>query len=65
LDGVVVVEASGQFVDSESWNRKLYQPARATVPGIPHPTRLVAIPYYAWGNRKIGAMRIWIPYKSI
>jgi DUF1680 family protein len=30
---------------------------------ITHPIRLVAIPYYAWGNRGIGGMRVWIPKK--
>ncbi|HEU5483428.1 MAG TPA: beta-L-arabinofuranosidase domain-containing protein, partial [Microlunatus sp.] len=25
------------------------------------PTELTAIPYYAWGNRSGGAMRIWLP----
>ena len=22
---------------------------------------VVAIPYYAWANREIGAMRVWLP----
>ena len=65
LDGVMVVEAGGQFIDSESWHGHLYQPATSPVLAIPHPTRLVAIPYYAWGNRVIGGMRVWIPKKSI
>jgi DUF1680 family protein len=65
LDGVMVVEASGQFIDSESWRGHLYQPATSPVLAIPRPTRLVAIPYYAWGNRVIGGMRVWIPEKSI
>lgn len=25
--------------------------------------RLTAIPYYAWGNRRVGAMRVWIPLR--
>ena len=24
--------------------------------------KLIAIPYYAWGNRGLKSMRVWIPY---
>jgi DUF1680 family protein len=65
LDGVMVVEASGQFINSESWRGHLYLPATSSLLANPRPTRLVAIPYYAWGNRGIGSMRVWIPEKSI
>jgi len=65
LDGVMVVEAGGQFIDSESWHGHLYQSATSPVLANPRPARLIAIPYYAWGNRKIGAMRVWIPKKSV
>jgi len=64
LDGVMVVEAAGQFIDSESWREHLYQPATSPVLEIPRPTRLVAIPYFAWGNRVIGGMRVWVPNES-
>jgi DUF1680 family protein len=64
LDGVMVVEAVGQFINSESWHRHLYQPAAFPVPVNSQPTRLVAVPYYAWGNREIGGMRVWIPKKN-
>jgi DUF1680 family protein len=64
LDGVMVVEAKGQFVDHEAWHGRLYQPVASPVQGTTIPTRLVAIPYYAWGNRKIGSMRVWIPEKT-
>jgi hypothetical protein len=65
LDGVMVIDAEGQFVDSEAWRGSLYRPVTVPVQGIPCPTRLVAIPYYAWGNRGIGGMRVWIPEKSL
>jgi len=65
LEGVMVLHANGQFVDNEAWRGHLYQPITAPVQGIPCPARLVAIPYYAWGNRGIGAMRVWIPEKSL
>ena len=65
LEGVMVVEVAGQFIDSESWHGHLYQSEPFPVPAHPQSTRLVAIPYYAWGNRGIGGMRVWIPKKSI
>jgi DUF1680 family protein len=61
----MVVEAQGQFMDSKKWEGQLYQPEAAPLLGDFHPVRLIAIPYYAWGNRGIGGMRVWIPKKSI
>jgi DUF1680 family protein len=65
LDGVMVVEADGQFIDLESWHGHLYKPESFPVSINPRLTHLVAIPYYAWGNRGIGGMRVWIPKRSI
>jgi uncharacterized protein len=64
LDGVMVVEVNGQFIDSEVWHGHLYQPEISRMLINSRPTHLVAIPYYAWGNRGIGGMRVWIPKKS-
>jgi DUF1680 family protein len=65
LDGVMVVEVSGQFMDYEARQGQLYQPDTTSMHVNSQPARLVAIPYYAWGNRGIGGMRVWIPKKSI
>ena len=64
LGGIMVVEAGGQFIDREEWHGSLYRPATFPVQEAAHPARLIAIPYYAWGNRKIGGMRVWIPEKK-
>jgi uncharacterized protein len=64
LDGVVIVEAKGQFVKSEEWSGRLYRPATSPVKAITHPVNLFAVPYYTWGNRGIGSMRVWIPEKT-
>jgi DUF1680 family protein len=63
LNGVMVVEAKGQFIDIEGWRGYLYQRITFPVQETTHPARLIAIPYYAWGNREIGGMRVWIPEK--
>lgn len=61
LGGVMVVETDGKILDASAWQGKLYQPvASLTQPGA-RSTRLVAVPYFAWGNRGIGPMRVWIP----
>jgi hypothetical protein len=65
LDGVMVLEAQGQFVDNEMWHGRLYQPATFSHRATARPAPLIAIPYYAWGNRGIGSMRVWIPKKSL
>jgi DUF1680 family protein len=65
LDGVMVIQAAGQCMDGEVWRGHLYQPVTAPLPTHFQQTQLIAIPYYAWGNRGIGAMRVWIPKKSI
>jgi DUF1680 family protein len=64
LDGVMVIEAKGQFVDHECWHGHLFQPVTFPAQAAAHPTSLVAVPYYAWGNREIGGMRVWIPEKT-
>ena len=64
LDGVMVIDAQGQLVDNETWDGRLYRPAVFVDKATAHPVRLIAIPYYAWGNRKIDSMRVWIPEKS-
>ncbi len=34
------------------------------ITGNDEKTTLVAIPYYAWSNRGIGAMKVWLPVKA-
>jgi hypothetical protein len=65
LEGVVVVRASGFRVDASSWGRQLYRPFRSEAPPARQPAGLTAIPYYAWANRALGAMRVWVPRATI
>jgi uncharacterized protein len=44
--------------DSSWWP---YRSASARTAETGEPTTLRAVPYYAWGNRAQGAMRIWVP----
>ena len=52
LEGVARVAAPADDV--------LYSEYAPPSPAIAE-TRLTAIPYYRWGNRGPGAMRVWIP----
>jgi DUF1680 family protein len=60
LGGVVTIEAQGAAVDIGAWQDELYRPA--PVEDLPRrEVTLTAVPYYAWANRGLGAMRVWIP----
>jgi DUF1680 family protein len=57
LGGVVSIESEGEFLslpDEETTYFPVSQITRQRVP-------FRAIPYYAWDNRNLGAMRVWIP----
>jgi uncharacterized protein len=59
LEGVVVLEHPGSWLPKET--EGLYAetlPAQQT----PQPATLRLIPYYAWSNRDLSAMQVWIPY---
>ncbi|MEW6235710.1 MAG: beta-L-arabinofuranosidase domain-containing protein [Candidatus Omnitrophota bacterium] len=56
LGGVVVIEGEAAMRSEEEWKGKLYRPA-ADWKKVP----FTAIPYYAWDNRKAGAMAMWLP----
>jgi DUF1680 family protein len=61
LGGVMVIDAAGGLVDNRAWQGSLYQPMGLVKQDDIRPVQLVAVPYYAWANRGIGAMRVWIP----
>ena len=58
LNGVTVLEGEGRLVRSGDWSRVLYRPLSAPAP---EPVKMRLIPYYAWGNRGIPYMTVWIP----
>ena len=61
LGGVMVIHAAGGLVDNRPWQGSLYQPMGLVKQVDIRPVHLVAVPYYTWANRGIGAMRVWIP----
>ncbi len=64
LGGVTIVEGTGCQMDRSDWAQtELYRPLGARTGRRPSARvlRWEAIPYYAWGNRGLKSMRVWIP----
>ncbi len=64
LEGVMVVEGSGLLPDEAGWHETLYRAlpeedlSRSAAERL---ARLTFIPYYAWANRGVAGMRVWVP----
>lgn len=61
LGGAVVVGADGLRIDQEGWSGGLYSREKAPL----QPVKVKAVPYYLWGNRGSGEMKVWIPEASV
>ena len=62
LAGVPGVSVAGEVRDLERWGQIDYVDVRELPrDGSAAPTRLLAVPYFAWANRGGGGMRVWIP----
>ncbi|WP_379153366.1 glycoside hydrolase family 127 protein [Paenibacillus sp. sgz5001063] len=57
LGGAVVVKGQGSRIEQAGWSGGLYSKAKAPMT----PSEITAIPYYLWGNRGSGEMKVWIP----
>jgi DUF1680 family protein len=64
LDGMVLLRASGWERARQPSGWWPYEQARGEHDGKSRDKRridLVAVPYFAWGNRAPGPMRVWVP----
>ena len=60
LNGIMKVHVQGALADMSGWQDVLYRSLKAD--NLPYQElELIAIPYYAWANRTLGTMRVWIP----
>ncbi|WP_459480409.1 glycoside hydrolase family 127 protein [Clostridium saccharoperbutylacetonicum] len=58
LGGIVVIKTEGKrLVNSEKWVNKLY---RYEAEEEYVPSTIKFIPYYAWANRNVGEMMVWV-----
>ncbi|MBF9141047.1 glycoside hydrolase family 127 protein [Hymenobacter sp. BT439] len=55
---VVWLEGQSEFADNSAWKGQLYHPISKEKPATV-PFKL--IPYYAWGNRGLHDMEVWLP----
>ncbi len=60
MGGIVALEGQALATDSGDWTGALYREARP-VSLRPVPIRLV--PYFAWDNRGLGEMSVWLPVR--
>ena len=58
LGGVTVLEGEARMVKEGNWNGLLY---REMSGNQPQSVNITLIPYYAWSNRGISEMTVWMP----
>jgi hypothetical protein len=56
--GVTVIETQGRLIRTGDWSDRLY---RTLTPAKPETINLKLIPYYAWNNRGVPYMSVWLP----
>ena len=61
LGGVVILRGSAAVRDTAgAWNSALYTEGGQTPQPDEQGVELLAVPYYAWGNREPGGMAVWL-----
>lgn len=60
LGGTVVVKEDAERVNHTLWGEELY---KANIETVSCPQRIKFIPYYAWANRNVGEMAVWVREK--
>jgi hypothetical protein len=58
LGGVTVLEGEVEVVRRGDWSGQLYRELSRTAP---ERVRVALIPYYAWSNRGVSEMSVWLP----
>ena len=61
LGGLPGVALTGVVRDLDGWRQSETATSARCRLTAASPTRLLAVPYFAWANRSGGAMRVWIP----
>jgi uncharacterized protein len=68
LGGVLTLDGIGYQQDRSNWQENgLYRPLirENEMRHSEQKVKWTAIPYYAWGNRGLESMRVWIPYMQV
>jgi uncharacterized protein len=61
LVGATTLRAAGHVRARTGSSWWPYRRAGTGAPAVKEPIKLTAVPYFTWGNREEGAMRIWVP----
>jgi uncharacterized protein len=56
LGGITIIKTTALSRSLDDWKETIYRPAKPTF----RKKQITAIPYYAWANRKVGEMLVWI-----
>lgn len=60
LEGITVLEGEAEKLQKENWSNQLYKPLNKQTP---EKTNIKLIPYYAWSNRGVNDMTVWMPLR--
>jgi DUF1680 family protein len=66
LEGVSVIQTTGEIQPpAHVWDDQLYQSIQSepSQPASARELTIKAVPYYAWGNREMGPMQVWLRHK--
>ena len=61
LGGVGVLRGKALLIDKSDWEGKLYRLCKEKQKTHSESVQITAIPYFAWANRELGKMLVWIP----
>jgi len=65
LGGIMVLRHLGLATLKPLSEEPLYQPFESSYLARGREVELTFIPYYAWANRELSAMRVWMPYTTV
>ena len=57
--GIKTLEGNALYFDEKPWEGTLYRPLESTKQMTDFQIRM--IPYFAWNNRGVAAMSVWLP----
>lgn len=60
LSGVTYLEGTAESIQKENWSKQLYKPL---TPKTFKKTTIKLIPYFAWSNRGLADMTVWMPLR--
>jgi uncharacterized protein len=61
LGGLMTLVAGGMAAEPDLWKEDLYLPLDVSPAREKRKIKITLIPYYAWANRGMTSMRVWIP----